>query len=212
MLRRTMYREEANIEPYTPTAVQGSVPGTFRQVFRWSIKENPVHTLVTQLMTVPLCILGCFAFSYLGRVAESLHATGQIGVLEMTAGVAGCATTIILHEFVHGQTMRLFGAKPRYGALLTHFLFYATAPGYAFQRNAYVLVALAPLVVLSCLAVGGMMLLQGTAWVLLLAFCATMNLAGAWGDVWMMSQVLRYPSTAYVVDERDGFRVLLRQE
>ncbi len=199
------------IEPFTPTAVQGSVPGIFQQVFRWSIKGNPVQALLMQLMAVPLCIVGWFVFSNVGRVAESVNGTGRFGVPEIMAAVVGCATTIVLHELVHGQTMRLFGAQPRYGALLTHLMFYATAPGYAFQRNAYVMVALAPLVVLSCLAVVGMIVLQGTMWVLLLAFCATMNLAGASGDVWMMSIVLRYPPSAYVVDERDGFRVLLRE-
>ncbi len=200
------------IEPYTPTAVQGSVPGNFQQVFRWSIQEKPFRTFMIQLMAVPLCILAWFASTYLGRVIGNLNGIFQIGLLEIVAGVAGYAVTIILHELVHGQTMRLFGARPRYGAMLTHLLFYTTAPGYGFRRNSYILVAVAPLVVLSCLAVPGMVLLQGTVWVLLLAFCATMNWAGACGDLWMISVVLRYPKTAFVVDERDGFRVLLRQE
>jgi hypothetical protein len=57
----------------------------------------------------------------------------------------------------------------------------------------------------------GMFLLQGTNWGALLALSATVNGCGAIGDMWIVSRVLRYPKTAYVVDERDGFRVLMRK-
>jgi len=107
--------------------------------------------------------------------------------------------------------MRLCGAKPQYGVLWKQLMFYATCPGYGFRRNSYILMILAPLVGLSCLAIIGMLLLRGTNWVALLALCATINGSGAFGDVWLVSLVLRYPRGAYVVDERDGVRVLMRK-
>jgi hypothetical protein len=89
-------------------------------------------------------------------------------------------------------------------------MFYATAPGYGFRRNAYLLVVLAPLAGLSCLAMLGILLLQGTSWVELLVLCAAINGSGAFGDMWIALLVLRYPKSAYVVDERDGIRVFMR--
>jgi hypothetical protein len=107
--------------------------------------------------------------------------------------------------------MSLFGAKPSYGVLWKSFMFYATSPGFAFRRNQYRLIALAPFVFISFLAVAGMVWLQGTLWVALLAICATINASGAIGDLWMTGIVLRYKPEAYVMDERDGIRVFVKK-
>ena len=155
--------------------------------------------------------MGGFAFSALAQRIGILGGTFTFGVPEIGIGLVAYAATVVLHELVHGLTMRVFGARPQYGALLKHLLFYATAPGYGFRRNAYITVALAPLVVLSGLAILGMFLVQGTVWVAPLALCAALNAGGAAGDLWMASMILRYAKTAYIVDERDGFRVLSRK-
>ena len=86
-------------------------------------------------------------------------------------------------------------------------MLYATSPGYAYRRNNYVVIALAPFVFISILVVLGMWLLQGTLWVVLLGLCGAVNASGAIGDMWITMVVLRYASTAYVMDERDGIRV-----
>jgi len=105
--------------------------------------------------------------------------------------------------------MWLFGATPRYGFLWKKLMFYATSPGYAYRRNSYLQIALAPLFVLSMLSVIGMWFLQGTFWVAILGLCGAINVSGAIGDLWMTRTVLRYAATAYVIDERDGIRVFL---
>ena len=117
--------------------------------------------------------------------------------------------TFVLLEWLHGITMKIFGAKPQYGIKWKQLLFYATCPGHAFHRNQYVAVALAPLVVLSLLFVLGIWLLSGTGWVALLGICGVLNASGAIGDIWMSGIALRYPTAAYIVDEQDGMRVFL---
>jgi hypothetical protein len=129
---------------------------------------------------------------------------GGFGVM-----ILGILLTLVFHEFTHGLFMQLFGAKPRYGVLWKQAMFYATSPGFAYRRNDYVLIALAPLVFLSVLVVLGMWLLQGTLWVALLSVCGVMNASGAVGDMWITAIVLRHANTAYVMDERDGVRVFL---
>jgi hypothetical protein len=82
-------------------------------------------------------------------------------------------------------------------------------PGYAFQRNQYLVVILAPLVSLSILACLGILVLAGTTMVWMLAVWATINGSAAIGDLWIMTIVLRYPSRAYVIDEHDGMRIFM---
>lgn len=207
------------IETYIPTAVQGSVTGDFQQVLHWTVKDRPSRVIMMQILTIPLYILLGFAFTYLAIHIGKLPVNNSfriqdIGFLIRVIGIclAGVVATIVLHELVHGLTMMWCGARPRFGALWKALAFYATAPKYAFQRNSYILVALAPLVGLSCLSILGMFFLRGTGWVALLTLCAILNGGGAAGDLWLVSIALRYPKTVYIVDERDGIRVLMQRE
>lgn len=203
------------MEMYTPTDIQGSVPGSFQQVFRWKLSDVPSWVTKTQLMSfclfflsvIPLMIIALWNGESSGSFRIDFR---DIGIF--FAAFASWPAMIVLHELVHGLTMRVFGARPQYGARLKQLLFYATAPGYAFRRNAYIITLLTPLVLLSILTILGIFILQGTAWAILLAFCAAFNIAGAIGDLAMALKVLRFSEKACIVDEKDGFRALMRVE
>jgi hypothetical protein len=196
-------------ESNAPIAAQGRLPEGYREVLYWTITEKPSRVVALQIFSIPLF----FAFGWvfyrlaigLGRLSGDL----EFRLLELGSIVIGIPLTFILHEIFHGLTMRLFGARPQYGVLWRQLLFYATSPGFAYRRNAYLAVALAPLVGLSLLAILGMIVFNGTFWVALLALCAAINGSGAIGDLWISMIVLRYPPEACVIDERDGIRVFL---
>ena len=199
----------------TPTAFQGCVPGSCQQVARYKLSGSASRGI--SILAITLFLLSASAFIALaltiGKFDPSIMQGGfRVGIWEAAAGLAAFPATIVLHELLHGLAMRIGGARPQYGVLPAHLMFYATAPGYAFRRNACLMVELAPLVVLSFLAILGMFILQGTIWVPLLTVCAAMNVGGAAADLWMISKILRYSTTSYIVDERDGFRVLIRKE
>jgi hypothetical protein len=123
--------------------------------------------------------------------------------------IIGIIAVIVLHELAHGIAMQAYGARAKYGFILKGLMFYATSPGYAFQRNQYIIIILAPLVSLSILACLGILVFAGTSTVWLLAVWATINGSAAIGDLWILTIVLRYPSHAYVMDEHDGMRVFM---
>ena len=203
------------METYPVTAAQDGVSGEFQQLLHWTLKDNPAHMILIQLLALPAFVLFGAGFSLLAIYVGKLPDASTWGFTELAvilvATVAGIVTTIVLHEWVHGLSMRRYGARPEYGLLWKQLMFYATSPGYAFRRNSYILIALAPQLALGAVAILGMVLLQGTYWVALLALCATINASGAFGDLWLVSLALRYPRTAYVVDEKDGVRVLMRK-
>jgi hypothetical protein len=198
-------------EPYSLAAVQDPVSGQYQQVLHWTVKGHPARAIWIQLLGIPVFLLLGLGFAIMAFRIGKLPDNSTISLLEIGVVPAGMVITIVLHELVHGLVMGKCGAKPQYGVLWRQLMFYAACPGYGFRRNSYILMALAPLVVLSSLAIIGMLLLQGTNWVGLLALCATINGSGAFGDVWLVSLVLRYPKNAYVVDEKDGVRVLMRK-
>jgi hypothetical protein len=196
-----------------PTAVQGFVLRDFRQVAHATLSESTSRRI--SILAIFLFLLSASVFMALTLTIGKFNPNFtqgefKVGIWEAGVGLAAIPATIILHELVHGLAMRLFGARPQYGVLSKQLMFYVTAAGYAFQRNACILVEIAPLVGLSVLAILGILILQGTIWAPLLAICTVMNAGGAAADLWMASKILRYPKTAYIVDERDGFRVLIR--
>jgi zinc transporter ZupT len=53
------------------------------------------------------------------------------------------------------------------------------------------------------------LLVPGSPWTTLFIICGAVNASGAIGDMWMAQIALRYPSTARMMDERDGMRVFV---
>jgi hypothetical protein len=193
----------------TNTSSPGSLPNGYHEVLYWTISENPKRAILLQILSVPLFILSGLAFWRLAVDVGKLPARVSFGVVEILVTILSILLTIVLHELAHGIAMQSSGAQPRYGVLWKQAMVYATAPGYAFPRNGYIRIALAPFVILSVLFILGMWLLSGTFWVAVFAIGGVINASGAVGDLWITTIVLRYPAWAYVVDEKDGIRVFL---
>ncbi|MBI5950423.1 MAG: DUF3267 domain-containing protein [Chloroflexi bacterium] len=165
--------------------------------------------IILNILGIILFIIFGMIFSSLATSLGKLSSDGSVrlGLGEISLAIAGILLTFVLHELTHGLVMQIFGARPKYGIIWKGLMLYATSPGYAYSRNNYVAIALAPFVFISVLVVLGMWVLQGTAWVALLAVYGIVNASGAVGDMWITMVVLRYAATAYIMDERDGIRV-----
>lgn len=196
-----------------PIPASGSLPSDYQQVLSWKVTGQPIRVITLNILGVLLFVIFGVIFSRLAVSLGKLPLEGKFGLSEigLAIGLAlvGILLTLVLHELTHSLVMQMFGAKPKYGIIWKGMMFYATSPGYAYHRNNYVVIALAPFVFISILVVLGMWLLQGTLWVALLGICGILNASGAIGDMWMTMIVLRYATTAYVMDERDGIRVFL---
>jgi hypothetical protein len=202
------------METSNPIPISGTLPNDYQEVLSWNLTGKPMRVIAMNILSVfPFIIFGQI-FSWLAFNLGKLPSEGEMRISLSMIGLAfaGILLTLGLHELTHGLAMRMFGASPKYGIKLKWMVLYATSPGYAYRRNNYVVIALAPFVFLSILAVLGMWLLQGTLWVVLLGICGTLNAAGAIGDMWITMIVLRYAPTAYVMDERDGMRVFLPKD
>jgi hypothetical protein len=174
----------------------GSLPENYQEVLYWKLTEKPIRVIGLQLLSIPLFVVSSLIFLGLAISVRKLPEKINFGLPEIGAVIAAILLTLILHELTHGFMMKMFGAAPQYGVLWKQLMFYATSPGFVYRRNAFIAIALAPLILLSTLVVAGMWLLSGTLWVLLLGMCAAINASGAIGDLWMTVIVLRYAPTA----------------
>lgn len=114
-----------------------------------------------------------------------------------------------LHELIHGVFMAHFGHQPHYGIKLLKGVLYATSDGRLFRRDEYIIVAMAPFVVISVvMIVLSMFFPAGIGLWMMLA--AVLNATGAVGDFWMSRKALQFPPDALIRDEKDGMRVFSR--
>lgn len=112
---------------------------------------------------------------------------------------------IVMHESVHGLFFWIFTRqRPIFG--FKGWYAYAAAPGWYLPRNQFLLVGIAPLLLLSLL---GLVLLPVVPplFGLLLLVGMTMNVAGAVGDLFVVVWLLTKPATFLVRDVGEAMTV-----
>lgn len=164
-----------------------------------------------------------FVISVVGFLALYFLVTGDETAMELSLGmgiegvwwwnlalsfvalVAVMALVVVPHELCHGMAIKAFGGQPRYGMGVAYFVFpYAFATTETrFTCNQFLVIALAPLVVLTLVGVPIMILFE-LRW---LAVPLALNAGGAVGDVWMALILLSYPSEVTVLDSTTGLEV-----
>ncbi|CAN5376966.1 hypothetical protein BH23CHL1_BH23CHL1_10950 [soil metagenome] len=109
---------------------------------------------------------------------------------------------IVVHEIIHGVAAALLGVRPSFGI----------GPGFAYttflepmKKSSYLIVGLAPLVVITVTTVAMATIWPDIAgWMVVIG---TINASGAIGDLWMTARILRSPRRAMFYDLADGFAV-----
>lgn len=115
------------------------------------------------------------------------------------------ATTII-HELVHGIAFTAFGGSPKYGFKFKYFLplAYATSPNKLFRRHAFIIITLAPLIIIDICCLLLLLIFPQVSWLIwIIAF----NTGGAIGDIWIAIQLLRCPQSIRVEDQEEGIAI-----
>ncbi|MDX9956587.1 MAG: DUF3267 domain-containing protein, partial [Anaerolineae bacterium] len=188
------------------SAYPNHLPDNYHEVTYWRLSDHRILLVALNLIGTVLMGLALAGFAAWAHLWHPF-ASSTITAPQMFLTVAMLLMTLVSHELLHGLALRYYGAKPTYGILWKALMFYATAAGHAFRRNAYVVIALAPLVGLSVLGLLLLMLPLPVWLALPVVLCAAFNVGSAVGDLWLVRVASRYPHSAYIVDEKDGLRV-----
>jgi len=133
---------------------------------------------------------------------------GLSGVLIIILAVIGIyAAVIVLHEATHGIFMFWFTHTRPVFAFRGYYA-YAAAPGWYFPRGQYMLVSLAPLVLLSLLGLAVLAFVPA-AWFLTVISFIAFNGSGAVGDLAVFFWLLRQPSTCLAYDVGEAVTIYL---
>lgn len=184
-----------------------NLPEGYHEDLYWKLSEDMRRVILMNLAALVLLVGGGLLFLRWRRIWYPKPFAFNLHLADLLMLLGAIPLTYVLHELTHGVTMRLFGARAKYGILWKGLMFYATAPGYAFKRDQYLIVLLAPLIVGSGLALVLLASPLSNKLAFGIAICAAVNFSGAVGDAWISWLVYRYPSNTYIVDEQDGMRI-----
>ena len=184
--------------------------GQLRKVEEMALLEKE-QLLPLARLSLQLLLLGAVFFGLLNYIAFVLRyhtfnpgITGGGLLLWLVISVVGYCLMLPLHELLHGAAFLLWGGKPYFGAKLPYAL-YCGAKNQLFRRNQYVVVGLAPLVIIT---LAGIVLTFIAPVVAAYTLAVTVgNVSGASGDAWSVARMLRLPDTTLVEDTESGYRV-----
>jgi hypothetical protein len=186
-----------------------TLPATYQH--EQSIDLSQKRSLVIGLNIASLLLFILFGYAYLRLVAwmrpgasfsfNSNHfLTNLLVLLLVYMGV------IVLHEIIHGLFFWLTtGEKPRFGFRGAYA--FAAAPDWYLPRKPYLMVGLAPLILITSV---GFLLVPITpdSWLLMLGVAVTANASGAVGDLAVVLWLLiKHPADLLLRDRGDAIDI-----
>lgn len=189
-----------------------TLPDNYQSSVRIDLKENPRLAIILNLAGIPLFFAAGWFFlkiiSYLRIDASQLWGIlGGLGNLLIV--LIGIAFVIFLHEVIHGIFFWIFTqSRPKFAFKLIYA--YAAAPEWYIQRNQYLVIGLAPLMLISILAILLFLILPpyGVALTLILA---SINVAGAVGDIAVTGWLMTKSRTVLINDSGDAVIVFQKK-
>ena len=209
---------QPNVLPDLPRfAALKALPPGYDLAGRLTLESLRTLILLNLLSVVPLLIsAACFLgvdqlLNALGvRPALTTPSTDDSRLWLSLAAVVFMLVVLSLHELCHGLAFQVFGARPHYGVNLSKGVAYASAKDYYLTRSAYLIVALAPLVIISIGTVIGMALTGGDLR-FVVGLLGAINAGSSVGDLWFAAVCLAHPSTLLVRDYGDGAELFTRR-
>ncbi len=172
--------------------------------------KKPVYTLSIEGASFRLAGYSLLLVLLGAGLFSAISSSGIETVWMAVAAIFIYFATLTVHELVHGLAFMAFGGKVKYGVgVAGHILpyAYATAPDQPFTLRQMLVIGLAPFVVLCSFSALVAILLPQTAPYMGVVFIG--NFAGAVGDLWMVSKILKFRGSKnlVIVDEKQGMTV-----
>ncbi len=183
--------------------VYESLPAGYREIESIDLQKNKKLALIVNAIAVVIAVL--MVIPAVGALASSLNLSlselsdGELRgmLIKLVVLVAGMIVYLILHELVHGITMKIFGTKKvKYG--FTGLYAFAGSDDY-YDKMSYITIALAPIVV------WGIVLLilniaVGHDWFWVVYLIQIINISGAAGDLYVTWKMSKLPPDILVKD------------
>ncbi len=187
-----------------------SLPPGYGQAFALDLSSD--RRVMVLLNIAGLALLVPFG-AFFWWTAQLLRPGIELRLFELSslAGIVSLILAmvlmILLHEAVHGlffwiylQDRPIFGLRAAYA--------FAAAPDWFIPRNPYLVIGLAPLILISAAGLV-LFLIIPERWFLPVFALLALNAAGAVGDLFVFLRLISQPAETLICDEGDRFTAYL---
>ena len=182
------------------------LPDGYGQIYEINLQKNKkkmllvngIALLISALMVVPMCF-------YIPITELFSFEKGILQYFIRFAALFGLSIAyMVLHELVHGITMKLCGTKKvKYG--FSGLYAFAGSDDY-YDKKSYITIALAP-VVLWGVVIAIINCFMPREWFWVVYFLQIMNISGAAGDMYVTFKFSKMPKDILVRDHGVGMKV-----
>lgn len=174
------------------------LPEQYRLAEKVSMLKNV--KLLVGMNAVALVMLAAFVVGLLAGYAPAFSKgiTFTITIIPLLITVLGIVGVLVLHELVHGIFIRFFTkTKVTYG--FHGSVASAGSPDFFFRKGEYLIVALAPFLIINLALAAALPFMHGTAFVI--AYCVlAFHFTGCVGDLYMVFKLCKYKPDTLIRD------------
>ncbi|HEX2998204.1 MAG TPA: DUF3267 domain-containing protein [Anaerolineales bacterium] len=183
-----------------------TLPDGYRQTDEINLAKNKGLSILLNLGAVLIFIACLMLLGWLLGWARPDLVSGTFtftsGLLQVAGLFAAVILMLLAHEAIHGLFFWIFThSKPVFA--LRPLYAYAAAPDWYIPARQYLIVALAPLVLIDLIGLLAILAMPA-GWVLISAFLAALNTGGSVGDVYIVARLLRLSAGSLAKDAGDS--------
>lgn len=178
------------------------LPDGYREMYSLNLQKDKKAALLVN----GLALILMFTFAIIGNFLVSAFDTFDVCVsnsdismiwIKLIVMLVGMVVYMILHELVHGITMKYYGAKTvKYG--FTGLYAFAGCKDY-FSKSPYIIIALAPIVVWG-IVLTAICCFVSKDWFWVAYLIQICNLSGAAGDLYVTYKFSKFPKDILIKD------------
>lgn len=182
------------------------LPPDYEQILEIDLQKDKKLSICVNLAALAVAIIMMVPMHFYIPITTLFDMSKGLGAYCFRFGAffAAMVAYIILHELVHGITMKLFGTKKiKYG--FTGLYAFAGSDDY-YPKKPYIIIALAPIAVWG-IVIAVINLFVPYEWFWVVWFIQVMNISGAAGDVYVTARFSQMPADILVKDHGVGMKV-----
>ncbi|MBR6953805.1 MAG: DUF3267 domain-containing protein [Clostridia bacterium] len=177
-----------------------SLPEGYREILHLDLQKDKKTATVVNVLAVVLAVVLGIVFHLMVPISSFFRTTGDLAadLLRLLVLLVAMAAYIVLHELTHAAAMKCFGGvQVKFG--FTGIYAFAGSEKDYFDRPAYRIIALAPVVVWGVIFALLMALLP-REWFWTMAWLQLTNVSGAAGDLYVTWKLHKVPRDTLVRD------------
>ncbi len=188
-----------------------TLPEGYKEIFSVNLQRDKKIAILVNVLCLVIMLAMAIPMHFYIPIYSLFDMSQGLGVymLRLVLMIVALFVYLILHEMVHGITMKFFGTKKvKYG--FTGLYAFAGSEDY-YDKKSYIAIALAPIVVWG-IVLAILNVLVPYQWFWVVYFVQIMNVSGAAGDMYVTVKFSRMPKDILVQDSGIGMTVYSQEQ